>query len=123
MVNTPPWPAAKQRAVDVVARLHQRRNVDFRKAQRLGKNDGLFTWKRGCQQLGIFTNQEWKVLPATIQVRLLHFIIDVPFRPKRSEPRAIKRRPKPYPLLHKPRRQFKEIPHRTRYWKNNPRKS
>ncbi|MEY2411335.1 MAG: hypothetical protein QOF48_4005, partial [Verrucomicrobiota bacterium] len=32
-------------------------------------------------------------------------------------------RPKPYPLLNKPRRQFKEIPHRTRYWKANPRKS
>jgi hypothetical protein len=47
----------------------------------------------------------------------------VPRRPGRSEPRAIKRRPKPYPLLNKPRRQFEEIPHRTRYWKNNPRKS
>lgn len=47
----------------------------------------------------------------------------VPRRPGRLEPRAIKRRPKPYPLLNKPRRQFEEIPHRTRYWKNNPRKS
>jgi hypothetical protein len=47
----------------------------------------------------------------------------VPRRPGRSEPRAIKRRPKPYPLLNKPRGQFEEIPHRTRYWKNNPRKS
>jgi hypothetical protein len=47
----------------------------------------------------------------------------VPRRPGRIEPRAIKRRPKPYPLLNKPRRQFEEIPHRTRYWKNNPRKS
>jgi len=46
----------------------------------------------------------------------------VPLRPERSEPRAVKRRPKPYPLLNQPRRQFKEIPHRTRYWKNNPRK-
>lgn len=47
----------------------------------------------------------------------------VPERPGRREPRAVKRRPKPYPLLNKPRRQFKEIPHRNRYWKNNPRKS
>lgn len=45
----------------------------------------------------------------------------VPDRPGRREPRAVKRRPKPYPLLNKPRRQFKEIPHRNRYWKNNPR--
>ena len=32
----------------------------------------------------------------------------VPERPGRREPRAIKRRPKPYPLLNKPRRQFRE---------------
>jgi len=245
----------QQRAVDVIARLHQGRKVDFRKAGRLGKNDGLFTWKRGYQQSKIFTPQEWSRLPETIQVRLLRFIVavpgfrsqqitlvttlldpqrfpahelakvylrrwrlemclrdlkttlglealrchspamarkemlafliahnltrcvmaeaaslydadlerlsfkgtldalrqyaaaisaarnqkmrqqlwqdllrnlvrdQVPLRPERSEPRAVKRRPKPYPLLNQPRRQFKEIPHRTRYWKNNPRKS
>jgi len=47
----------------------------------------------------------------------------VPDRPGRREPRAVKRRPKPYPLLNKPRKKFKEIPHRNRYWKNNPRKT
>jgi hypothetical protein len=45
----------------------------------------------------------------------------VPDRPGRREPRAVKRRPKPYPLLNRPRRLFQEIPHRNRYWKNNPR--
>lgn len=44
----------------------------------------------------------------------------VPDRPGRREPRAVKRRPKPYALLNQPRRQFKEIPHRSRYRKNNP---
>lgn len=47
----------------------------------------------------------------------------VPERPGRREPRAVKRRPKPYPLLNRPRHQFIEISHRNRYWKNNPRKS
>ena len=47
----------------------------------------------------------------------------VPDRPGRCEPRALKRRPKPFPLLNKPRRQFKDISHRNRHWKNNPRKS
>lgn len=47
----------------------------------------------------------------------------LPDRPGRCEPRAVKRRPKPYPLLNKPRHQFKDIPHRSRYRKNNPRKS
>jgi hypothetical protein len=47
----------------------------------------------------------------------------VPDRPGRREPRAVKRRPKPHPLLNRPRHQFNEISHRNRYWKNNPRKS
>jgi hypothetical protein len=38
-------------------------------------------------------------------------------RPNRTEPRAVKRRPKPYPLLNQPRHRFQEIPHRNRYWK------
>jgi hypothetical protein len=38
----------------------------------------------------------------------------VPLRPDRCEPRAVKRRPKPYSLLTKPRHRFKEMPHRGR---------
>ena len=45
----------------------------------------------------------------------------VRLRPGRQEPRAIKRRPKPYPLLNRPRRKFVEISHRSRYWKGRPR--
>jgi hypothetical protein len=41
----------------------------------------------------------------------------VPNRPNRAEPRARKRRPKNYPLLNTPRRNFKEIPHRNKYTK------
>jgi hypothetical protein len=41
----------------------------------------------------------------------------VPDRPGRREPRALKRRPKPYPLLTNPRHQFVEIPHRNAYRK------
>jgi len=48
---------------------------------------------------------------------------EVPDRPDRLEPRAVKRRPKPYPVLNKPRRRFKDIAHRSRYWKSNPRKA
>ena len=46
----------------------------------------------------------------------------VRYRPNRQEPRAVKRRPKPYPLLNQPRRRFVEIPHRNRCWKGGPRK-
>lgn len=44
----------------------------------------------------------------------------VPGRPGRREPRARKRRPKPYPLLTCHRSKFREIPHQNRYWKGSP---
>jgi len=241
------------RGVDVVARLHQGRKVDFRKAVRLNKNDGLFTWTKGGQPSQILSPAEWANVPAQITVRLLRFsatirgfrarrvtlvtsLLDpklyrgedlvslyarrwrlelclrdlkttmgmeqlrckspdmaekellaylvahnlvrcvmaeaaqtyqvplervsfkgsvdalrqysaalaqarnrktrrrlwedllrnlakdlVPDRPGRIEPRAVKRRPKPFPLLTKPRRQYKGVSHRNRCWKTRPR--
>lgn len=41
----------------------------------------------------------------------------VPDRPDRREPRALKRRPKPFQLLNRPRRLMKEITHRSKYRK------
>lgn len=41
----------------------------------------------------------------------------VPDRPFRREPRAVKRRPKPHQLLNKPRHEMVEISHRSRYTK------
>jgi IS4 transposase len=63
------------------------------------------------------------------QKRLLNKLLEViardrlPERSGRYEPRAVKRRPKPFPLLNRPRHRFKQIPHRNRYWKAHPRKS
>ena len=242
-----------KQGVDVVARLHQKRKVDFRQARRLAKNDGLFVWTKGCQQSEILAASQWARLPAQITVRILRFTatlrghrnrritlvttlleprlypaeqlaalyarrwrlelclrdlkttlgmeqlrckspemaekellaylvahnlirclmvqaavqqeatlermsfkgtVDalrhysnamaqarhrkmrrqlwedlllnltrdlVPLRPNRREPRAVKRRPKPFPLLNKPRHRFVEITHRSRYWKGRPR--
>jgi len=42
----------------------------------------------------------------------------VPERPDRREPRAVKRRPKPFALLNKPRHKFKDDPHRSVWPKN-----
>ncbi len=242
-----------QRGVDVVARLHHARKVDFRKAERLAHKDGVFRWEKNCQQSSIFSARAWKRLPAQIKVRIIRFSVTIrgfrnrrltlvttlldprlypaedlvglyarrwrlelclrdvkttlgmeqlrckspemaekellaylvahnlvrcviaealgsssvdlervsfkgaldalrqysaamararhqktrrrlwedllltltrdliPDRPNRSEPRALKRRPKPYPLLNQPRRKFVEISHRNRYWKGRPR--
>lgn len=239
--------------VDVVARLHQCRKADFRKAQRLTKYDALFVWHKAQQQSEILSACQWARLPEQITVRIIRFratirgfrsrrillvtsLLDpklypaqqlialyarrwrlelclrdlkttlgmeqlrcqspemaekellaylvahnlvrcliaeavatyqvdvervsfkgsvdalrqyshaisqahteslrealwqdlllnlardlVPYRPNRQEPRAVKHRPKPYPLLNRPRRRFREVPHRNRYWKNHPR--
>jgi hypothetical protein len=40
----------------------------------------------------------------------------VPERPGRREPRAVKRRPKPYPRLMRHRHSYREIPHQDRYY-------
>jgi hypothetical protein len=58
-------------------------------------------------------------------VHLLEVIArdEIPNRPNRMEPRAVKRRPKAFPLLNKPRHQYREIAHRNRYWKSKPRKA
>jgi hypothetical protein len=50
----------------------------------------------------------------TIYCSMLSFIAEdiLPHRPDRTEPRCIKRRPKPYQLLTKPRHLMREIPHR-----------
>jgi hypothetical protein len=229
-----------QRSVDVVARLHQRRKVDFRTARRLGKNDGLFVWAKNCQpseilsrnlrftttirgfrsrritlvttlldgklypaeELAALYARRWRLelclrdlkttlgmeqlrckTPEMAEKELLAYLVAhnlvrclmaeavaahhvelervsfkgsldglrqfsdaisrapnrklrrqlwedlllalardlVPLRPNRIEPRAVKRRPKPYPLLNRPRRKFVEISHRSRYWKGRPR--
>lgn len=43
----------------------------------------------------------------------------VPDRPGRREPRAVKRRPKPYPRLMCHRHRFREISHQNRFYKNS----
>jgi len=59
--------------VDVVARLHQRRKVDFRKAQRLAQHDGLFIWSKGWYRSEVLSTGEWNLLPVQITVRIIRF--------------------------------------------------
>lgn len=65
------------------------------------------------------TNKQRRSLEA--QMYLMIAEDQVPLRPGRREPRALKRRPKPYPLLTSHRSQFQEITHRNRYPKYSKR--
>jgi hypothetical protein len=57
-----------------------------------------------------------------LMARLLELIArdQVPERPGRREPRAVKRRPKPFDKLNRPRHLMKEMLHRSKYRKNGP---
>ena len=58
--------------VDVVARLHQGRLFDKRKARRIGPSDWIATWQRPAQRPAYIDEQEWNALPEQIEVRILH---------------------------------------------------
>ncbi len=76
--------ALPARGVDVVARMHGARRVDFRQAiKRSGRHDGLFRWEKGYQQSEILSSQQWSQVPAQISVRLLRFDAVIRRRKKR----------------------------------------
>ena len=62
-----------RRGIDVVARLNPWRKVDFRKAQRLGRNDGLFVWTKLNICPPYLSWAHWAKTPATITVRIVRF--------------------------------------------------
>lgn len=65
--------ALPNRGVDVVARVHHRRRVDFRKTKRLGDQDGLTVWKKAFQCPPFLEAAQWERAPAQITVRLIRF--------------------------------------------------
>ncbi len=63
-----------RQGVDVVARLHGGRKVDYRKAtKRLGPHDGLFQWSKGRERSKLLTLAQWRKVPETILVRIICF--------------------------------------------------
>jgi hypothetical protein len=91
--------------------------VDLERASFKGSVDAL---RQYSQAIGQARNR--KLRRQLSEDLLLNLARDlVPLRPNRREPRAVKHRPKPYPLLNQPRRRFVEISHRSRYWKGRPR--
>lgn len=73
----------KRRSVDGVFRLNAQRKADFRRGQRLGKDDHLVTWHKPTQRPEWLTPEEFAELPAPLTLRELRIHIQVPgFRVK-----------------------------------------
>jgi putative transposase len=63
--------------VDVVARLHQKRKYDFRRGQRLGKDDHIVEWLRPKQPEWM-SDELYALMPETIRMREIRRRVDEP---------------------------------------------
>ena len=66
------------RGVDVVFRLNAQRKVDFRRGQRLGKEDHLVTWNKPIKRPEGLTPEEFAALPAQLTLRELRIQVAIP---------------------------------------------
>jgi Transposase DDE domain len=66
-----------QRGVDLVARLHQKRRIDFRRAQPLARNDGLFVFHKSPMPSTLMSPAQWRRLPEQITVRIIRFTASI----------------------------------------------
>jgi hypothetical protein len=90
----------------------EKKGVAVRRISFKGSVQALRQWEPHFNQAKISREEKARL------IRLLYDSIAgyvVPERPGRSEPRAVKRRPKPYQLLTAPRHEMKETKHRGKY--------
>jgi Transposase DDE domain len=67
----------RQRDIDALFRMHQRRNFDFRRGQRLGVEDHVVTWDKP-QRPEWMDEQTYAQIPSELKVRELRIMIDQP---------------------------------------------
>jgi hypothetical protein len=67
----------KQRGVDSVFRLHQRRPCDFRRGQRLGQEDQIVTWLRP-QRPDWMDEETYNQIPETMEIRQVRIHVGKP---------------------------------------------
>lgn len=68
----------RQRGIDSVMRLHQRRSVGVRIVKRLGAGDTLVQWIKTKVRPAWLTKEQWAALPAVLDVRHISFTVDIP---------------------------------------------
>lgn len=66
-----------QRKVQVCARMHQRRHVDFRRGRRLGPHDHLVVWHKP-ERPAWMDQATYETLPATLELREIRFQVSQP---------------------------------------------
>ena len=66
-----------ERGIDFVTRVHQRREVDFRRGRRLGKDDHLVEWRRP-EKPEWMDQQTYDRIPLSIRIREIHIHVGHP---------------------------------------------
>lgn len=73
----------QQNGVDMVARLHQARVADFRRGQRLGRNDHLVQWPKPPKKPHWLDQETYDALPEVLVIREIRVRVTTPgFRSK-----------------------------------------
>jgi hypothetical protein len=73
----------RQQGVDVVMRQHTHRKSDFRRGQRLGKDDHLVLWQRPASRPDWMSQEEFQALPDHMEMREVRVAVTIPgFRVK-----------------------------------------
>lgn len=90
----------------------EERDVDVSRLSFKGSLQALRQWEPHLNQAKISKRERFRILSALYDAIAEN---EVPLRPGRSEPRCVKRRPKPYQLLTAARHKMKEIRHRSKY--------
>jgi hypothetical protein len=68
---------ARERGIDVVFRMHQKRHYDFRKGKRLGDNDHIVDWQKP-QRPDWMDAEIYAALPETLEVREIRYTVTIP---------------------------------------------
>lgn len=68
----------KERGVDTVFRMHQRRRSDFRQGKRLGEGDRLLTQPKPKNRTKVWDSMTWARLPKDMFVRMVKIKISCP---------------------------------------------
>ncbi|WP_217907577.1 IS4 family transposase [Desulfosediminicola ganghwensis] len=89
-------------------------DIDIRSISFKGSLQAIRSWEPRLGSSRLSTNERQNMLSDLSFVVARCKVFD---RPGRSDPRCLKRRPKPYQLLNKPRSEMVEIQHRSRYEK------
>ena len=95
----------------------EKRGVAVRRVSFKGALQALRQWEPHLNQAKLDLQERNRLIG-----QLYDAIVEkiIPYRPGRQEPRAVKRRPKPFQLLTAPRHSMEEIKHRSKYVAKHP---